>query len=90
MTDSQKEIIVRVLCIHYLVWFQESKEQLKTLLNNGNKVNIINLNFAQKLGLHIQKTNIETQKNDGSTLQIFGIVIADFPMKNKVGRPKFF
>ena len=46
--------------------------------------------FARKLGLHIQKTNIGAQKIDGSTLETFGMVIADFQVEDKGGRPRFF
>ena len=34
--------------------------------------------FARKLDFHIQKTNVKAQKIDGSILEIFEIVIADF------------
>ena len=34
--------------------------------------------FARKLGLQIWKTNIGVQKIDGSALETFGMVIADF------------
>ena len=38
----------------------------------------MNLNYAQKLELKIQKTNVGAQKIDGSILEIFKIEIADF------------
>lgn len=60
------------------------------MFDNDNKINIINPNYARKLGLKIQKTNIEAQKIDGSTLEIFGIVITSFYVEDKVGRPRFF
>ena len=75
-------------CIHYLIRFQE--EQIKALLDSGNKVNIINPDFAQKLGFKIWKTNVGAQKIDGSALETFGMVIADFQIENKIGRPRFF
>ena len=50
----------------------------------------MNLDYARKLGLKIQKTNIGAQKIDGSALETFGIVIADFQVENKINRPKFF
>ena len=43
VTDSGEEI-VKVSYIYYLVWFQ--KEKIKALLDNGNKVNAINPDFA--------------------------------------------
>ena len=50
----------------------------------------MNLNYARKLRLKIQKTNIGAQKIDGSALKTFGIVIADFQVEDKVSRPRFF
>ena len=46
--------------------------------------------LARKLGLQISKTNIGAQKIDGSVLEIFGMVIADFQVEDKGGKPKFF
>ena len=46
--------------------------------------------FARKLGFYIRKTNIGAQKIDGSALETFGMVIADFQIEDKGGRPKFF
>ena len=46
--------------------------------------------FAQKLGLHIRKTNVGAQKIDGSALETFGIVMTDLEVKDKAGRSKFF
>ena len=46
--------------------------------------------FTQKLSLHIWKINIGAQKIDGSTLEIFEIVIADLKIEDKAGRYKFF
>ena len=42
------------------------------------------------LGLHIQKTNVGAQKIDGFTFKTFGMVIADFQVEDKGGRPRFF
>ena len=42
------------------------------------------------LGLKARKTNVGAQKIDGSALETFEIVIADFQVEDKVGRPKFF
>ena len=46
--------------------------------------------FTQKLGFHIRKTNVGAQKIDGSTLETFGMVIADFQVEEKGGRARFF
>ena len=50
----------------------------------------MNPTFTWKLGLHIQKTNIGAQKIDGSIFESFGMVIADFQVKDTGSRPKFF
>ena len=85
---SYEKDVVRVLCIHYSVQFQE--EQVRALLNNSSKVNAMNPDYTWKLGLKIRRTNIGAQKIDGSALEIFGMVIADFQMEDKASRPRFF
>ena len=87
VTSSDKEIVIRVPCIHYPVQFQE--EQVRALLNSGSKVNATNSDYAWKLGLKIRRTNIGAQKIDGSTLEIFGMVIANFQVEDKASRPWF-
>ena len=85
--DGSEEV-VRVPCIHYPVWFQ--KEQTRAMLNSGSKINTMNPNFVRKLSFKVWKINVGAQKIDGFALETFGIVIADFQVKNKVGRPRFF
>ena len=50
----------------------------------------MNPDYTWKLGLKIRRTNIGAQKIDGSALETFGMVIANFQMKNKASRPRFF
>ena len=50
----------------------------------------MNPDFAWKLGLKVQKTNVKAQKIDGSALETFEMVIADFQMEDKASRPRFF
>ena len=95
ITYTRSNKVVRVPYIYYPIWFQESQrqksqEQVRVLLNSVSKVNVMNPVFARKLGFHIQKTNVGAQKIDGSILETFGIVIANFQVKDKGGRPKFF
>ena len=51
---------------------------MQALIDSSSKVNAITLGYALKLGLKICFTNVKTQKIDGSTLEIFGIVLASF------------
>ena len=46
--------------------------------------------YAKRLGLKTRKTNVGAQKIDGSALETFGMVIADFQVEDKGGRPRFF
>ena len=46
--------------------------------------------YIKRLGLKTRKTNVGAQKIDGSTYKIFGMVIADFQVEDKVGRPRFY
>ena len=46
--------------------------------------------YAKRLGLKTRKTNVGAQKIDGSTLETFGIVIANFQVEDKGGKPRFF
>ena len=46
--------------------------------------------YSTKLGLRAKKIDIGVQKIDKSYLDIFGIVIADYSVKNKLERVQFF
>ena len=90
VTNGGEEIVVRVPCIHYSVRFQKNQEQVKALLDNGSKVNAMSPAYAKRLGLKTRKTNVGAQKIDGSALETFGMVIADFQVEDKGGRSRFF
>ena len=60
------------------------------MLDSGSKVNAMSSAYAKRLGLKTRKTNVGAQKIDGSILETFGMVIADFQVENKGGRPRFF
>ncbi len=87
MTEKTEEELECVLCIWYPVTF---KDKTKTLLDLGSKVNIMSQVFSHQLGLKIHKTDVDTQKIDGTTLKIYKMVVSIFFMSNKDGREKFF
>ena len=60
------------------------------MLDSGSKVNAMSPAYAEKLGFQTWKTNVGAQKIDGSTLETFRMVIADFQLEDKGGRPRFF
>ncbi len=45
--------------------------------------------FASQLGFKIQKTNIEAQKINITTLKIYGIVVSIFSISDKDNRERF-
>ena len=46
--------------------------------------------YAKRLDLNTRKINVGAQKINGSALEIFGIVIANFQIEDKGGRSRFF
>ena len=46
--------------------------------------------YTKRLGLKTRKTNVGAQKINGSAPETFGMVIADFKVEDKGGRPRFF
>ena len=60
------------------------------MLNSNSKVNAISPAYAKRLGLKTWKTNVKAQKIDGSALETFGMMIADFQVEDKSSRPRFF
>ena len=76
-------------CIYYPVQFQ-GQEQVWVLLNSGSEVNAMSPTYAKRLGLKTRKTYVGAQKIDGSALETFRMVIADFQVEDKGGRPRFF
>ena len=89
VTDGSEEV-VKVPYIYYPVCFQEGQKQVRALLDSGSEVNAMSPVYAKRLGLKTCKTNIGAQKIDGSALETFEMVIADFQMEDKSGRPRFF
>lgn len=57
---------------------------MRALINLGSKVNVIHPVYATKLDFHTRKFNIGAQKIDGFHLDIFGKVIIDYLVKNKL------
>lgn len=62
----------------------------RALINFDTELNTMIPTYAKELDLPIRQINVEVQKIDGLSLEIFGIVIADFQVVNKLGRVWFF
>lgn len=79
MTEASKKddvILEKVSCIYYPIWFK--KDKIRVLIYSGNKVNAITPIHISKLGFKTRHTNFKAQKIDGSTLEIFEIVLTSF------------
>lgn len=61
---TSKKALVRVFCIHYLIWFQKDKSSIQALIDSGSKFNAMLPTYVKKLGLQIRKTNVGAQKID--------------------------
>ena len=46
--------------------------------------------YAKQLGFQVQKTDVKAQKINGSLLKTFEMVIANFQIKDKFDRVRFF
>ena len=93
MIEASKEEHVsleRVPCIHYPLRFRKDTAGVRALIDSGSEVNAMSPAYASKLGLRVRHTDVGAQKIDGSTLQTFGMVLANFRMEDKLGRTRFF
>ena len=63
---------------------------MRALINSSSEVNAMHSAYATKLGLCTRKIDVSAQKIDGSYLDIFGIVIVDYSVKDKLGKFQFF
>lgn len=89
-TEDGTMQLKRVYCIHYPICFQKNFADIEVLFDSGSEVNAMTLAFASKFGLRTRYTNIGAQKIDGSTLQTFKMVLANFQIEDKLGQARFF
>ena len=80
----------QVPCIHYPLRFRKDTAGVRALIDSGSEINAMSPVYASKLGLRVHHTDVEAQKIDGSILQTFGMVLANFQMEDKLGRTRFF
>ena len=91
MTETNKEVTLEwVPSINYPLYFRKDTAGVRALVDLGSEVNAMTPAYAAKLGLKVRKTDIGAQKIDGSTLETFGMVLADFQVEDKLGRARFF
>ena len=88
--ENISQLLEKVPYIHYPFHFWKDLHKTKALIDINIKVKAISLAYVAKLGLNIQKTDTRTQKIDSSILDIFGMVLADFQVKDKLNKIWFF
>lgn len=79
-----------MLYIWYPLQFKKDKPKIKALINSGSEVNIMSLIYVVKWGLTTQKTSIGPQKIDGSLLEIYDMVSAQFLLQDSLKKIRFF
>lgn len=82
-------VLEKVLCIHYLLYFQKNLLKIKVLLKSSSKIIVTTPAYISKLRFQVYCTNIKAQKINGSIIQIFKIVLASFKVKQKLGKVFF-
>lgn len=65
---------------------KDKDNNLSALIDSSSKINVILPTYIIKLGLCGKKINAGVQKIDGSHLNIFEMVIADYLVKDQLGR----
>ena len=91
MIETGKEdgvVLRRVPYVYYPIWFK--KKEVQALIDSGNEVNVILPTYALRLSLRVHHTDVKTQKIDGFTFEIFGIVLASFQVEDKLEKTRFF
>ena len=83
--EAPEMILEQISCIQYPIKFRQEKKNVWTLINFDSKVNIITPAYAAVLGLKICSTCLWAQKIGGFLLKIFGMIIASFQVKEKLG-----
>lgn len=79
----------RMLCIWYLISFQEGK-LIIVLIDSSSKVNLMTPTYVIKLGFTTQKTSVRALKIDGSSLGTYSIVTIGFLLQDSQKRVQFF
>ena len=70
---------ISLQCVPYISYpVQFQSEEVRALIDFGNKVNAMTPTYASKLGFWVYFTDVGAQKIDGSTLKMFEMVLANF------------
>ena len=92
LTGTREEALTHISYIYYLVQFKKNinQTQIQVLINSESEVNTIHLTFVKKLDFSIRPIEVGAQKIDGTTLNIYGIIVAAFLVIDKANQVRFF
>ena len=104
VNKNNKEVILvsaneleQVTCIQYPIAFPvgvildgSALDSVLAPLNLSSEVNAMYPALTKRLGFVVQTTNIGAQKINGTTLEIYEIVVAAFSVTDQANRVKFF
>lgn len=79
-----------VLGIYHMVQFKKDQVKMQALVNSSNEVNAMTPTYTTRLDLKIWSTDINAQKIDGSTFEMFGMILTSFQVKDKFEKTWFF
>ena len=80
----------QVLFIYYPLRFSKDTADVRALIDSGGEVNAMTPAYASKLSLRVRHIDVRVQKIDGSTLQAFRMVLANFQVEDKLEKTRFF
>ena len=91
MEASKVRVLEKVPCIYYPVSFYKDKSKdVLALLDFESKINAMSPAYIPHLGLKVRVTDVGLQKIDGSSLAIYGMVIATLEVIDKLVCSRFF
>ena len=77
MKDTSRPL-KRVPYIHHPLYFQKDLRKTRALIDSNSKVNAMTPAYSAKLSLKVRETDIGAQKIDGSILDTFEMILANF------------
>ena len=89
-SKNPRSNLTQVPYIRYPITFRKKSVLVSALFDSSSEFNAIHLTFAKELGPSIRPTDVRAQKIDGTTLDIFGIVVAAFSVIDKANQVRFF
>ena len=89
-SNEEHVTLERVPYVYYPFRFWKDTAIVTAQIDLGSEVNAMTPAYTSKLGLRVRHTDVRAQKIDSFTLQLFGMVLANFQVEDQLGRTRFF